>query len=318
MKIKSIILAYFFLCFVGGLYSDGRTHSHTAATTNNPELLRNLIANGNSIDSKDEWGKTPLHLASFHGHLECVSILLANGANVNAKDDLRGGSPLHYAALNGHLEVVKLLISKRADINARNKIGGTPLHESAAGGHLEIVKLFITNKIDVNSKDKNNDTPLHDASGEGHLEVVKYLVSKNAKKEIKDNDGKTPLDLAQKNKHQKVIVFFTEGSTTGEQNKLEATKKDGKLVSRNWSEYQGEMDWNNAYTKCASIGMRLPTNDELKTAHTTGVVESWKKDGSDYWSVTAYDENRAYALSVGGGELNSYSREGSFNVRCIR
>ena len=73
------------------------------------EIVKFLLEKGASIDSKNDYGSTPLHLASMKGHLEIVKLLLGEGANIDAKDE-NGSTPLHWASR--HPEIVELLCEK--------------------------------------------------------------------------------------------------------------------------------------------------------------------------------------------------------------
>ena len=57
--------------------------------------------------------------AAFRGNFKAIKQHLANGADVNTKDG-GGLTPLHWAALRGHKEVVELLINNDADMNAKS------------------------------------------------------------------------------------------------------------------------------------------------------------------------------------------------------
>ena len=85
-----------------------------------------------------------------------------------------------------------------------------------------------------------------------------------------------------------------------------------------WSEYQGEMNWYMAKATCESIGMRLPTIEELKLAYTSKLTESWKKNGYNYWSSTPTGGDRAYGFTIIDG--NSYDFDSNIpdSVRCIQ
>lgn len=85
-----------------------------------------------------------------------------------------------------------------------------------------------------------------------------------------------------------------------------------------WSYYQGRMNWNDAFSKCVSIGTRLPTIEELKAAYALKVTESWEKEG-DYWSSTTDSDDRTYALDVDNGKnKGENSRSNRLGVRCVR
>jgi hypothetical protein len=85
-----------------------------------------------------------------------------------------------------------------------------------------------------------------------------------------------------------------------------------------FSSYQGYMNWDKANEKCKSIGMRLPTLDELKEAYDSGITKSWEKDGSLYWSSTPYDAERYFLFFVRDGDTGHSTRNGSDYVRCRR
>ncbi|HMV79160.1 MAG TPA: hypothetical protein PL048_05570 [Leptospiraceae bacterium] len=87
-----------------------------------------------------------------------------------------------------------------------------------------------------------------------------------------------------------------------------------------WSEDQGRMNWEDAKKKCESIGMRLPTTDELKEAYAAGITKSWKKistDNYDIWSSDPGRDDTAIALDNDTGEALPNDREGKNPVRCL-
>ena len=60
---------------------------HKAAINGDIATLRLLLEQGESTDSKNKDGKSPLMLASYRCQLEAVRLLLQYGSDVNAKDD---------------------------------------------------------------------------------------------------------------------------------------------------------------------------------------------------------------------------------------
>ncbi|HRG48579.1 MAG TPA: hypothetical protein PLG41_20405 [Leptospiraceae bacterium] len=97
---------------------------------------------------------------------------------------------------------------------------------------------------------------------------------------------------------------------------IQAKEANTNLVK--WSDYQGKMNWENAKKKCENIGMRLPTIEELKTAFSTKMTESWENDGNLYFSSTLDGVAHAYILHVNSGNSYSGFRSSDFYVRCIR
>ncbi|CAG8897873.1 unnamed protein product [Penicillium nalgiovense] len=60
-----------------------------------------------NVDSRDQWGRTPLSWAAEYGSLAVVKSLLEQGANVNASD-YEGGTPLAWPIHAGNPEMVDI------------------------------------------------------------------------------------------------------------------------------------------------------------------------------------------------------------------
>lgn len=63
-----------------------RSFLHYATMGNCTNLLQHLLQIKPNIESRDQWGRTPLSWAAEYGFLAAVKILLEQGANVNALD----------------------------------------------------------------------------------------------------------------------------------------------------------------------------------------------------------------------------------------
>ena len=113
-----------------------------AAAGGDIEAVKDFLAAGTDVNTKDGWEWTPLHNAAWWGHKEIVELLLANGAGVNAKNN-KGWTPLHMAAINGHNEIVGLLVAGGADVNSKNNNGETPT-DLAAG---RVADLFPAGRV---------------------------------------------------------------------------------------------------------------------------------------------------------------------------
>ena len=113
-----------------------------AAAGGDIEAVKDFLAAGTDVNTKDGWEWTPLHNAAWWGHKEMVELLLANGAGVNAKNN-KGWTPLHMAAINGHNEIVGLLVAGGADVNSKNNNGETP-PDLAAG---RVADLFPAGRV---------------------------------------------------------------------------------------------------------------------------------------------------------------------------
>jgi len=65
-----------------------------AINSNDLERVKYLVEKGANIESKDNFGCTPLHRASWGGNLDIVKYLVEKGANIESKDN-DGCTPLN-------------------------------------------------------------------------------------------------------------------------------------------------------------------------------------------------------------------------------
>ena len=103
---------------------DGNTALHNAASGGKLEVLELLLARGADTENTTEEGsRTALHEAALAGELPAVQMLLAAGVNLNSKDEY-GETPLFKASSAGEAEVVRaLLASPEALLNVMNTEG---------------------------------------------------------------------------------------------------------------------------------------------------------------------------------------------------
>jgi hypothetical protein len=88
-----------------------------------------------------------------------------------------------------------------------------------------------------------------------------------------------------------------------------------------FSDNLGAMNWNEAKEKCSSRGMRLPSVEELKVAHESGVTKSWSCGGSciAFWSSQPEGANKAYVFSIYLSMVDSlYQANNAPHVRCVK
>ena len=91
---------------------------HKAAEEGNIEVVKQDLAAGMDVNTKDGYGATPLLYAAEYGYNDVAEVLITNGADVNATYN-DGLTALHSAVLNGSNEIVKLLIDQGADVNTK-------------------------------------------------------------------------------------------------------------------------------------------------------------------------------------------------------
>lgn len=139
-------------------------------------LLRQHGAKGSSKASTPE---SDIWLDIRAGNIEAIKQHLASGVDVDTKNN-EGGTLLAWAALLGETKIVELLIQKGADINARSRDGATPLHGAAFLGRVETVKLLVQEGADVSIRNGNGVTALDTVSGEWNEElkgIVEFIAA---------------------------------------------------------------------------------------------------------------------------------------------
>lgn len=122
-----------------------------AAEAGDTAAVLGYLERGESVESRDEKGKTALIAASQHGHTALVKLLLDKGAAVNA-GTTRGSTALYYAAQNHHTEALKLLHARGADVNVINLNKFSPLSVAVTNRDEEVVRLLLDFGADPNAQ----------------------------------------------------------------------------------------------------------------------------------------------------------------------
>ncbi len=180
-----------------------------SAKDNDTLALKDMIATGIDLETKDGKQRTPLMLAVYEKHIAASRILIEAGADVNALDDMRN-SPFLYAGASGQLEIVKLGISHNANYHVVNRYGGTALIPAAEKGHVEVVALLAnTENYPIDHVNTLGWTALLEAvilsdGGPVHQHIVQLLIDAGADVNIADNDGISPLVHARKRGFNKI------------------------------------------------------------------------------------------------------------------
>ena len=95
---------------------------HTAAQNGNLNRVKALLNQGVPVNSRTEYGWTPLHDAARYGRLNIVQELLKRGAHVNPRS-IHGYTPLHVAAIANNPNIVHALIKAGANPKYGNIYG---------------------------------------------------------------------------------------------------------------------------------------------------------------------------------------------------
>lgn len=142
------------------------------ADDKNLQIVKMLINHGANVNSKNDFGLTPLDLVQKHGIHQFREVteqirlfLIENGAECSSESKVKYdisvlNDKLIEACEKNKIDVLQELITNGADINAQ-PFGITPLIAAIKNGYLEIVKFLIENGADVNQKDFRHDSPLN-------------------------------------------------------------------------------------------------------------------------------------------------------------
>ena len=112
----------------------GSTPLHLAILENKHQLVKALLEKGAHLETKDDYGYTPLLKAvKYSASEEIVDLLLEYGADVYTNEEDRK-TALHFAAQKDDEVMMRKMIERGLFLDAEDKDGWTPLHEAAYYG----------------------------------------------------------------------------------------------------------------------------------------------------------------------------------------
>jgi hypothetical protein len=169
---------------------------HRAAADNDIEEVKNLIAKGANVNTKDKNydNITPLFLAVENGNVEMVETLLNAGAKINARDKNKQ-TPLMRLDEDATAELVRVLITHGAKVNGVDGEGNTALILAAHTAKAEALQVLIDHDAQINAQNKQGQTALMNAADADNLESVRALLLAGADVNLKNKDGETAWDL---------------------------------------------------------------------------------------------------------------------------
>jgi Tfp pilus assembly protein PilF len=175
-------------------------------------MVKELVALGVPLDTKDNYGDTGLTLAADAGDLRSVILLIKYGANIEAANN-PGQTVVAQAAIQGHVDVVKALAARGADVNSRDFEGRTALYFAAQNGNKEMVSTLISLKAKVDIGMKSGYTPLMAAAFRGDEDMVRLLLQLGADPSLATKDTQqTAADFAKSLKHEALATLIREAA----------------------------------------------------------------------------------------------------------
>ncbi|XP_067659885.1 serine/threonine-protein phosphatase 6 regulatory ankyrin repeat subunit C-like [Haliotis asinina] len=169
------------------LDAGGNNILHYASVGGDVKIMKYIISEHKaSINSRDEYQRTPVVLAASYGRVDAFMFLVNQGVDLTLKDAF-SNNILHSACYGGNVDIVKYVLSQTpVNINSIDKFLRTPVMWAAQLGHKLVFDLLVDRGGDLKLHDFVGNNILHYACTGGHMEIVKYLLSSN----VVDRDGR--------------------------------------------------------------------------------------------------------------------------------
>ncbi|XP_071085792.1 ankyrin repeat domain-containing protein 50-like [Haliotis cracherodii] len=158
----------------------GRTPVMKAAEKGHKEVLDLLISNGGDVTLKDDNGNNILHVACIGGHVEMVKNVVSHKiVDINSRGQY-GRTPVLMAAGAGHREVVESLEGEGADMTLTDDDSNNILHAACYGGYLKIVKYVLSlDIVDISAENKEELTAIMISNELHDNSVYAFLVTQS-------------------------------------------------------------------------------------------------------------------------------------------
>jgi len=187
-----------------------RAASYVASSPAMQTMVKELVALGVPLDTKDEHGDTGMMLAAYSGRLRSVELLAKMGASLETRDNY-GRTALSLAARGGYVDVAKFLHARGASVNAQDVTGKSALYTAVAEGQEPMVRALLAMDADVNRVTATGQTPLMQAAMDGNAPIAELLLSAGASVSAQAGDLRTAADLAEARGHKELAAQLRNG-----------------------------------------------------------------------------------------------------------
>ncbi|KAF5573094.1 ankyrin repeat [Fusarium pseudoanthophilum] len=168
---------------------DGRTI--IALCLSSTDIMRKVLNRCSEVDTKDDYGLTPLHHAALKRNSDAIAVLLEFGADIDIEctQTSHQHTALSLAALEGDVQSINLLLEGGADVD--HKAPGlrcTALHHAQS---LDAIGALLQYSPNLDLADSEGKTALHYRASEENPDfaVIKKLVNARASINILCQDG---------------------------------------------------------------------------------------------------------------------------------
>jgi ankyrin repeat protein len=168
-----------------------------------------FIANGASLNDKDEAGNGIFEYAAKAGNTYFLKVLLEKG--VKKGENAMIFASKGFGRKKNTLETYKFLESLGVKPNVVDNKGRNPLHAIAYNDkNLSTYTYFINKGVVLNLQDNDGNSPFMNAANSNSLEVVKFLSKQIKNINQKNNNGLSALTMAVNRNTVNVVNFLIE------------------------------------------------------------------------------------------------------------
>ncbi|KAK6069202.1 Ankyrin repeat domain-containing protein 50-like protein 3 [Seiridium cupressi] len=182
---------------------------HNAIRQGAKNMVRTLSESTARLEDRTDRGLTALLLAaSFDRAKRMIPILLEKGADVTASGS-DGETALYHIASQKWPAGIELLLRYEADVDSQDEQGLRLLHIAARLSDADAVGVLLKHGATIDAQDKNGRTLLHIILGseDPKARVTKILLGNKALVNVQDNSGRTPLRIALETEKPNVYVI---------------------------------------------------------------------------------------------------------------
>ncbi len=145
--------------------------------------------------------------AAERGCIDMIKELIAEGASVNARDRF-GNTALLRAARAGENEAVKLLLAQNSDVHHRNIAGSTALLRAVTMNRRRTARILLSAGADPNQPNRRSVSPLIAAAYNGNVRMTELLLKSGARPEPRDATGKGAMVYAAAKGYPKIVAML--------------------------------------------------------------------------------------------------------------
>ncbi|XP_062581961.1 uncharacterized protein LOC134243737 isoform X2 [Saccostrea cucullata] len=165
-----------------------------ACEMGNPNLVQQILEQGENPNFRNEMLQTPVHIASEGNHVRVLEQLLLHGAEIDVYD-INHETPLIMASRKGNWKIIVELLKQGADPDLYNNENQAALYVAVEHDHRYAVSNLLKFGADLNVG-LDQCTPLHVACRKENQLIIRELLSYGADLHCIDSNQNSPLHIA--------------------------------------------------------------------------------------------------------------------------